>query len=90
MLRLVQYDADWVPANFQIYEIVKESKINEDITMDAINFILFYYSKYGMIYSIDDILSSLEKEDKCRTSIWSLFLGLILLYNYKLPLNILA
>lgn len=94
LLKLVQYDADLVPANFQIYEILKESMINEDLTMDATNLILFYYSQYGMIYSIDDILSlikySLEKDDKCRTSIWSLFLRLILLYNYILPRNILA
>lgn len=89
LLKLFQYDSDSIPSSLQIYEILKKTILEEELTNDSKKLIIFYYSNFGLLYSLEDLIEliefSLQIDDKRRTSIWSLELRMILIYNYTLP-----
>ena len=55
LLKLFQYDAEFIPSYKKINEILYESLQNDELTNDARQLIVLYFNSQGLMYSQEEI-----------------------------------
>lgn len=91
LLKLFQYDAEFIPSYKKINEILYESLQNDELTNDARQLIVLYFNSQGLMYSQEEIdnliIFSIQNDNECRTSIWKLLIRFIMVNSYSLALE---
>lgn len=89
LLKLFYYKVFFIPLNENIKEILYNCLQNDEYTYDARNLNILYLCKFGLIYPEEHlnrlIEYSIKNDNKCRTSIWSFEIRLILFYDILFP-----